>query len=160
MTEPSYGYELQRTLTRLSHFYPLRNVNVYPVLSELEEEGYARSESKVVAERLRRVYTITDRGREAFDEWMASQPEASLPEVRDPIHLRLVLAADHDIALPWLKASIGEVEAEVAKVRARYDKSRKTMTPLARLVIDDLLESLERRRAFLLRAEALQAPRR
>lgn len=39
---------------------------LYPVLREFEAGGYVTCEAQVVSGRQRKVYTITDRGREAF----------------------------------------------------------------------------------------------
>ncbi|QEK39328.1 PadR family transcriptional regulator [Candidatus Nesciobacter abundans] len=39
---------------------------VYPILREFEEGGYATCKSETVSGRGRKVYTITDRGLEAF----------------------------------------------------------------------------------------------
>ncbi|MDO9714624.1 PadR family transcriptional regulator [Paracraurococcus lichenis] len=47
---------------------------LYPTLREFEQGGYVTSETEVVSGRERRVYTLTDKGREAFqvglDAWM------------------------------------------------------------------------------------------
>jgi PadR family transcriptional regulator, regulatory protein PadR len=47
---------------------------LYPALREFEEGGYLTSESEVVSGRQRKVYTLTDKGRDAFrvgvDAWM------------------------------------------------------------------------------------------
>lgn len=47
---------------------------IYPALREFEEGGYLTSESEIVQGRERKVYTLTQRGREAFkvavEAWM------------------------------------------------------------------------------------------
>ena len=47
---------------------------IYPVLKQFADGGYVTCESEVVSGRERKVYTITDKGREAFkvgfEEWM------------------------------------------------------------------------------------------
>ncbi len=48
---------------------------IYPVLKQFEAGGYATCESELVSGRERKVYTITDKGREAFQvalkAWMS-----------------------------------------------------------------------------------------
>ncbi len=39
---------------------------MYPTLKEFEQGGYLTSAAEVVSGRERKVYTLTDRGREAF----------------------------------------------------------------------------------------------
>ena len=47
---------------------------IYPVLREFEQGGYVTAHTETVAGRRRKVYTLTDKGREAFtvavDAWM------------------------------------------------------------------------------------------
>jgi DNA-binding PadR family transcriptional regulator len=49
---------------------------LYPTLREFEQGGYVTSETEVVSGRERRVYTLTDKGREAFrvglEAWMGA----------------------------------------------------------------------------------------
>ena len=47
---------------------------IYPVLKQFADGGYVTCEAEIVSGRERKVYTITDKGREAFkvglEEWM------------------------------------------------------------------------------------------
>jgi len=62
---PSYGYEIIRALEeRFSGFYVPSPGTVYPTLQMLEEMGYATS----AAQDSKRVYTITDAGRQFLAE--------------------------------------------------------------------------------------------
>ena len=48
MEGPTHGYQLRRSLTDLRDFYPLSNVNVYPVLKDPEEQGFVCSRNELV----------------------------------------------------------------------------------------------------------------
>src|SRR5215467_3505829 len=78
MEGPTHGYELRRKLSLYRHFYPLNNVNVYPVLRDLEEEGLVCSRSQLSDSRVRKVYEITAKGVEEFESWIEVAPGASL----------------------------------------------------------------------------------
>lgn len=72
---PMHGYEIAREVECSTQgcCAPTEGT-IYPVLREFEEGGYVTSHSERVAGRGRKVYTLTDKGREAFavavDAWM------------------------------------------------------------------------------------------
>jgi PadR family transcriptional regulator PadR len=72
---PMHGYEIAGAVERTTNgcCSPTEGT-IYPVLREFEQGGYVTSETEVVSGRERRVYTLTDKGREAFrvavEAWM------------------------------------------------------------------------------------------
>jgi len=64
--EPVYGLELIEELAR--HGYDLSPGTLYPTLHRLHSQGYLDCESRVVAGRRRKYYTITDQGQAALAE--------------------------------------------------------------------------------------------
>jgi DNA-binding PadR family transcriptional regulator len=77
------GYDLTRWMEReTSHFFVVGHSSIYPALARMEREGLVRYE--VVASELgpkRKVYSITEVGREALLSW--AQEPAAEREVRD-----------------------------------------------------------------------------
>ncbi|OZA94524.1 MAG: PadR family transcriptional regulator [Rhizobiales bacterium 39-66-18] len=73
--KPMHGYDVARAVERTTNgcCSPTEGT-IYPVLREFEEGGYLTSASEVVCGRARKVYTLTDKGREAFkvavEAWM------------------------------------------------------------------------------------------
>jgi DNA-binding PadR family transcriptional regulator len=73
--KPMHGYEVARAVERTTNgcCSPTEGT-IYPVLREFEEGGYLTSAAEIVSGRERKVYTLTDKGREAFrvavDAWM------------------------------------------------------------------------------------------
>jgi PadR family transcriptional regulator PadR len=63
---PIYGVEILEELGR--HGYRLSPGTLYPTLHRLAREGYLESSSRVVGGKVRRYYTITERGLVALDE--------------------------------------------------------------------------------------------
>ncbi len=72
---PMHGYDIARAVERTTNgcCSPAEGT-IYPVLREFEEGGYVTAHAEVVSGRERKVYTLTDRGREAFrvavEAWM------------------------------------------------------------------------------------------
>jgi len=64
--EAIYGVEILEELGR--HGYRLSPGTLYPTLHRLTGEGYLESSSKVVGGKVRKYYTITERGLVALDE--------------------------------------------------------------------------------------------
>ena len=74
---PAHGYEL---LDRLGELVPAEGVdmgNLYRLLRALEEDGLVRSEwDATVPGPAKRVYEITETGRDLLDEWAAGLERA------------------------------------------------------------------------------------
>jgi DNA-binding PadR family transcriptional regulator len=72
---PMHGYEAARAVGRATKgcCSPTEGT-IYPVLREFEAGGYVTAASEMVSGRERKVYTLTDKGREAFrvavEAWM------------------------------------------------------------------------------------------
>ncbi len=86
-------YDLKRAAAAgVGHFWSLPHTQLYSEPARLAAAGYL-DEEREPAGRRRRLYTLTDRGREALDEWR-STPTAELYEIRDAGLLRLFFDAD------------------------------------------------------------------
>jgi PadR family transcriptional regulator PadR len=72
---PAHGYDIARAVERTTNgcCSPSEGA-LYPTLREFEQGGYLTSASEIVSGRERKVYTLTDRGRDAFkvglEAWM------------------------------------------------------------------------------------------
>ncbi len=64
--EPIYGVGIREELSR--HGYQLSPGTLYPALHRLEKDGYLQRQSRVVADKVRNYYTITEKGRGALNE--------------------------------------------------------------------------------------------
>ena len=72
---PMHGYQLARTVERITQgcCSPSEGT-IYPVLKEFQKEGYLSVHTETVNSRSRKVYALTEKGRQAFrvavDAWM------------------------------------------------------------------------------------------
>lgn len=64
--EPIYGLAMIRELQR--HGYTLSPGTMYPMLRDMETEGYLRREDRVIEGKVRKYYSATPEGARALDE--------------------------------------------------------------------------------------------
>ena len=89
--QPWATYDLAKLMRRsLRFFWPRAESNLYAEPKRLVEAGLATAAEEWNGDRKRTVYSITDAGREALREWLAS-PSAS-PRLESEPHLRLLYA--------------------------------------------------------------------
>lgn len=69
---PLTGYDIAREFDRaLGYFWHAGHSQIYPEMRRLVNEGLVRYEVVIQGERMeKKLYTLTDAGREAFMEWM------------------------------------------------------------------------------------------
>ncbi|HOO28836.1 MAG TPA: DUF4180 domain-containing protein [Lachnospiraceae bacterium] len=90
--KPATGYELKKIFEESSFLYWSGNNNqIYRSLLQLLEEGLVTGELQYQeASPSKKVYTITDEGKEELKKWMLSAPEA--PEFKKPFLIQLAWA--------------------------------------------------------------------
>src|SRR4051812_2879563 len=75
-TRPWTGYELTRQVRRSLRFvWPASEGHLYREQKRLLELGWATLEREPAGRRTRNRLTITDAGRQALTEWLATEPE-------------------------------------------------------------------------------------
>jgi PadR family transcriptional regulator, regulatory protein AphA len=102
----------------VGNFWTLQHAQLYSEPERLAKAGYL-TEERERGGRRRKVYTITDRGRQALEEWRA-QPTDAIPELRAPALLKLFFGADPAALAPL------QIEAHRRKL-AEYDAIRDSM---------------------------------
>lgn len=83
----SYGYRIVKRIEELSEgtCRPTEST-IYPALDQLESDGYAKSEEVSAGARTRKVYTLTEKGRDAHRAAAKSYGEI-IPLLRQAIML-------------------------------------------------------------------------
>ncbi|WP_417768414.1 PadR family transcriptional regulator [Stappia sp.] len=76
--KPMHGYEVVQTVDRTTKgcCSPTEGT-VYPMLNEFEAGGYLSAHSEIVQGRERKIYALTDKGREAFQTAVEAWLEAT-----------------------------------------------------------------------------------
>jgi PadR family transcriptional regulator, regulatory protein AphA len=102
----------------VGNFWSLQHAQLYTEPERLAKAGYL-TEKRESAGRRRKLYSITDRGRRALEEWRA-EPTDAIPELRAPAVLKLFFGADPAMLAPL------QVEAQRRKL-AEYEAIRDSM---------------------------------
>jgi PadR family transcriptional regulator, regulatory protein AphA len=90
---PATPYDLKRVAqVSTVNFWSVPHTQLYTECARLAEEGLL-GERREQTGRRRRIYSVTDRGREALEAWR-SEPSGELEQVRDPGTLKLFLGGD------------------------------------------------------------------
>ena len=121
---PWTGYELTQQATRSLRFaWPKSERLLYAEPKKLVEHGLATALQESVGQRNRTVYTITDEGRTALQEWMSTAPEP--PVLEAEALLRLLFAENGSVddlmaALDQMAADAAERYAQVVTINIGY----------------------------------------
>jgi DNA-binding PadR family transcriptional regulator len=139
---PRYGYELKQELEQQfgTALAPINAGQVYTTLQRLERDGLVRGEDVPGDTRQKRVYTLTDTGRETLAEWVAEPTPVT--RLRDEFFLKLVLAGTSGIADP--RALIEQQRREyLVALRALGEANGAVSGPVASLLAEGTALHLE-----------------
>lgn len=124
---PSSGYDIQTRLrATAAHFWHAAYSQIYAELRRLETLGYATEESVAQSGRPdKRVYTVTDAGRDALAEWL--ERPWGLAHLRDESLVKLMLADGMDPAA--VVAQVRRLLAAHERRRAEFVEAIDTLPP-------------------------------
>lgn len=108
------GYAMSRTAKEATrHFWAMSDGQIYPQLKKLTEDGYITGERETQGGRERVVYSLTEAGRAALDEWLNSTDRPQY-EFRDEGVLRLFFAEE---------LSVDQLRAQIAVMMQRHGRA-------------------------------------
>ncbi|MCR8842865.1 PadR family transcriptional regulator [Paenibacillus sp. SC116] len=110
--EPCSGYDL---MLRIQPFWQAKHSQIYPLLAKLERENYVQYERIEQRDKPdKKVYTITDLGREAVMEWLGEPPAETA--FRDELSLKAncIWMTDRNTAAPLFLARMKQLETKIA----------------------------------------------
>jgi PadR family transcriptional regulator AphA len=108
----------QLVAVSVGNFWTLQHAQLYTEPERLAKAGYL-TEERERGGRRRKLYSITDKGRRALEEWRA-EPTDAIPELRSPALLKLFFGADPAAVAPL------QIEAYRRKL-AEYEAIRDSM---------------------------------
>jgi len=90
--QPLSGYELRKRMQgSTAHFWNETDASVYPMLKILEQEGMVTAQTEYAGKRARKVFTITQAGKDDVTAWLALPAESEHP--RSELLLKLFFGA-------------------------------------------------------------------
>lgn len=160
---PMHGYELKRQVQRPT-FTPLGNSSLYPMLRRFEQSGAVTQElEKQDGRPARKVYTITDAGREEFRELIATlPPDVAANEEEFLVRVGFFGELTPAERLHILAARAAVVDAKTAQVLALMtDRERSTRhDDWPRLATGRFLHQLREEREWIAELMTEQEERR
>lgn len=120
--QPLHGYRLKRVLAEgVSTFWPVNLPAIYPSLRRLEDEGLVAHQVEPTPDGRpdRKVFTITNRGREELARWRRLAPDGPVT-VRSPLFLKLLFAKGENLrdTIDWLDKAIDETRDLLSQAHA------------------------------------------
>ncbi|HXE43846.1 MAG TPA: helix-turn-helix transcriptional regulator [Conexibacter sp.] len=114
------SYDLKQALERsIENFWQVPHTTAYDEPARLASGGYL-SFRQETAGRRRKLYALTELGREALRAWLA-EPVATPPQLRDEVMLKVFAGAEPEPLLParraWHEAKLTELEGYLALLR-------------------------------------------
>lgn len=126
------SYDIKQAMDMtIENFWPVPHTTAYEEPARLAAAGYL-SVSQEPGGRRRKVYSLTDDGREALREW-ASEPSAAPPQIRDELVLKIFAGADPQplvqARVEWHQAKVAELQGYLDEVREAegWDSSERTL---------------------------------
>lgn len=141
---PMHGYRIRQRAAEYAWIHPINESSIYPALHDLEREGLLTHHSETHNGRGRKVYSITERGRDTLGRWMARSPESEAG-FSDDVALRVALSQPDAIrgARGWMASSIELLQRKVAEHETQLDDA--ALPTYARLAIEHGVEMLRLR---------------
>lgn len=126
------SYDLKQELeSSVENFWPVPHTTAYEEPARLAAAGYLSARQEQGGRR-KRVYELTDAGREALERW-AAEPTAAPPQLRDEAMLKVFAGAEpaalHDERVAWHRAKLVELQGYLdAFTEAEgLERSRRTL---------------------------------
>ena len=117
--QPMSGYDLGQVIpTSVGHFWRESYGQIYPNLKSLAAEGLVTAKTqRQKGKPDRRVYSITNRGREQLAKWLAVEPQPEIP--RNELLLKLFFCAQvsPEIPIGYLERMVEEESAKLKQFR-------------------------------------------
>ena len=118
-----HGYRIKRHIEQhFGHMWSINYGQIYPNLRKMENEGLLTKKEVVqTGTPARKLYSITQAGREAFAEWLATDPQGTML-LRDPFLLRFVF-----FGFGSKERALEQVDEKIKFYEARLEKRRENM---------------------------------
>ncbi|HET8955594.1 MAG TPA: PadR family transcriptional regulator [Solirubrobacterales bacterium] len=141
------SYDIKQAMeSSIQNFWPVPHTTAYEEPARLAAAGYLAARQEEGGRR-RRVYSLTDKGRESLAAW-AEEPGAPPPQLRDEAMLKVFAGGDPtglvELRLAWHRAKLEELRGYLALVRESEGFEGSERTLVAGIAYEEkMLELLE-----------------
>jgi PadR family transcriptional regulator, regulatory protein AphA len=127
------SYDLKQAMEiSIQNFWPVPHTTAYEEPARLAAAGYLEARQEEGGRR-RRIYSLTDKGKQALTAW-AADAEVTPPQLREEAILKIFAGADPrplgEARRAWHEAKRDELSAMLQEVREAegYEASERTLT--------------------------------
>jgi DNA-binding PadR family transcriptional regulator len=141
------SYDIKQAMeSSIQNFWPVPHTTAYEEPARLAAAGYLAARQEKGGRR-RRVYSLTEVGRQALAEW-AAERETAPPQLRDEVMLKVFAGADPGSLIAerivWHRAKLEELRGYLALVRENEGFVGSERTLIAGIAYEEkMLELLE-----------------
>ena len=117
------GYEIKKYMENSTHyFFNIGFSSIYPKFKKLEKDGCVRASEKIKNGKLNKVYTLTEPGKNRFEQWLKVTPEIS--RIRDEALLKVFFYdyLDRDMILDQMAEYGNELKEQVHRLQGIKDR--------------------------------------
>lgn len=124
-----HGYRIKGHIEKnFGHMWSINHGQIYQSLKKMEDEGLVSMVELAPSDNggpHKKLYTITDKGREEFADWLASDPEGQML-LRDPFLTRFVFFdfGDRDRALEIIQGQIDIYQEQLERRKDTMPRRR------------------------------------
>lgn len=126
------SYDIKQAMeSSIQNFWPVPHTTAYEEPARLAAAGYLSARQEEGGRR-RRVYSLTEAGREALAGW-ATESETAPPQLRDEVMLKVFAGADpralEEDRVAWHRAKLEELRGylEIAREAEGFTASERTL---------------------------------
>ncbi|MBU2512414.1 PadR family transcriptional regulator [bacterium] len=82
------GYQIKKLMeSSTGYFFNTSLGSIYPAFRKLEKDGMVKMKQKVTEGRVKKLYSVTEKGMECFQTWL--NEEITIPKARDEVLLKI-----------------------------------------------------------------------
>ena len=137
MSGPKTGYQIKRMMEMSTDFFFSTSFgSIYPAFASLEKQGLVQSRESVENGKLKKRYTITPEGQDAFIRWLEEAP--SISRIRDEALLKIFFHKnlDHGKRIAQIRAYSNHLETEALRLEEIGNKfADQPVDPFNRLTL-------------------------
>ncbi|MBN1532994.1 MAG: PadR family transcriptional regulator [Spirochaetes bacterium] len=120
------GYEVKKIMEHSTEFFFTTSAgSIYPAFQKLVAEGLADVRQEVEEGRVKKIYSITEKGRHVFLQWLGDPP--SLVKYRDEALLRIFFFSHcpEERRKEEIRSYVDQIESTLNQIRSIEDHVRR-----------------------------------
>ena len=116
------GYEIKKMMqVSTSNFFNTSLGSIYPALQKLEKNKMVKLEEKVEKGRLKKIYTITQKGTNFFNKWLTAEPSVFKIKAEALLKIFFFSYVPTDIRDKHIHVTMKQTEKQLSELSELHD---------------------------------------